>query len=299
MTRATSIVLAAACAWPLAAAAQPPPDPAHGTHQPAPHRPADQPPVEPVPASGHAPHEHADAPDLPPHVPPLTEADRAAAFPDAGGHAVHDTAIHAFVLVDQLEWQGARRTRGLNWEAKGWIGGDLARFWFRSEGEGTAERVETAQVHALYGRAISPWWDVVAGIRQDVRPGSPQTWAAVGIQGLAPYWFEVEATAYVGAAGRTHLRVEAEYELLLTNRLVFKPLVEVEMASKADPARRIGAGLGTMEAGLRLRYEIRREFAPYIGVVWHGKFFGTAERAREAGERTGGTRLAVGLRVWW
>ncbi|MGE0393431.1 MAG: copper resistance protein B, partial [Vicinamibacterales bacterium] len=137
------------------------------------------------------------------------------------------------------------------------------------------------------------------GIRQDVRTGPPQTWAAIGLQGLAPYWFEVEATAYVGPAGRTHLRLETEYELLLTNRLVMQPLVELEVYGKADPARGLGAGLSHVDAGLRLRYEFRRELAPYAGVVWVRKFFGTADFARLAGERSSGARWTVGIRTWF
>jgi copper resistance protein B len=102
-------------------------------------------------------------------------------------------------------------------------------------------------------------------VRQDFRPGDPQTWAAVGIQGLAPYWFEVEATGYVGAGGRTAAKLEVEYELLFTNRLILQPLVELELYGKSDPERGIGRGLSSLETGLRLRYEIRREFAPYVG----------------------------------
>ena len=110
--------------------------------------------------------------------------------------------------------------------------------YFLVEGGDLAE----AQAHAPYGRAIHRWWDVVAGVRQDFRPGPARTWAAVGVQGLAPYWFEVEATAYIGESGRTHFRFETEYELLLTNRLVLQPLVELEIYGKSDPERGIGAG---------------------------------------------------------
>lgn len=131
------------------------------------------------------------------------------------------------------------------------------------------------------------------------RPGPSQTWAAVGIQGLAPYWFEVEATAYVGAAGRTHLRLETEYELLVTNRLVLQPILELEAYGKADPERGIGAGLSSTDAGLRLRYEFRREFAPYVGVTWNRTYFGTAEFAEAEGEKTGGAKLTLGMRVWF
>lgn len=179
---------------------------------------------------------------------------------------------------------------------KGWIGGDLNRFWFRTEGERGGGRWGTAQAHALYGRAIARWWDLVAGVRQDLRPGTAQTWAAIGLQGLAPYWFEVEATAYIGASGRTHVRFETEYEWLLTNRLILQPLVELEIYGKPDSERRIGRGLSTANAGIRLRYEFRREFAPYVGIVWNRKFFGTADLAEARGEKSGSARLTTGLR---
>ncbi len=203
-----------------------------------------------------------------PFVPPVTDADRQAAFPDVDGHPPHDSAVRTFVLFDQLEWQAGDGRRGVGLDTKGWIGGDLDRFWFRAEGERTAGRVSDAQLHLLYGRAIARWWDIVAGVRQDARPGPGRTWAAVGVQGLAPYWFEVEATAYVGEGGRTRARVEVEYELLLTNRLVLQPLLELEIHGKADPETGIGAGLSRTETGVRLRYEIRRELAPYVGISW-------------------------------
>lgn len=243
----------------------------------------------------------ADPKQYPPGIPPVTDEDRAAAFPklDADGHTVHDEAIHYYVLFDQLEWQVGDGIRAGNWDNRGWIGKDVNRFWFRTEGEAEDGALGEAQAHALYGRAIHRWWDLVVGVRQDFRPGPQRTWAAVGIQGLAPYWFEVEATAYIGEAGRTHVRVETEYELLLTNRLILQPLVELEIYGKSDPERGIGAGLSSGEAGLRVRYEFRREFAPYIGVTWNRKFFGTADAARAAGEDTGVARFATGIRVWF
>jgi copper resistance protein B len=183
-------------------------------------------------------------------------------------------------------------------DSKGWIGGDRNRLWFRSEGEGEDGRVGGAEAHALYGRAVARWWNLVAGVRLDVRPGPAQTWAAIGIQGLAPYWFEVEATAYVGDSGRTHFRFETEYELLLTNRLVLQPRLEVQLYGKSDPERRTGAGLSSSDLDLRLRYELRRELAPYLGVTWHRRFFGTADLAEAAGEDVAGARVAAGVR-WW
>jgi copper resistance protein B len=236
---------------------------------------------------------------LPPFIPPVTEEDRSAAFPDVQGHAVHDAAINHFVLFDQLEWQSAAGRTELNVDAKGWIGRDRDRVWFRAEGDGEDGRVGEAEAHVLYGRQFSRWWDLVAGVRQDFQPGPSRTWAAIGIQGLAPYWFEVELTGYVGASGRTQLRGEVEYELLLTNRLVLQPLVEVELFGKSDRERGVGAGLSTTDAGLRLRYELRREVAPYIGVTWTNKWGQTADFAEAAGEDTGGARFVIGARLWF
>ncbi|HEX7087951.1 MAG TPA: copper resistance protein B [Vicinamibacterales bacterium] len=210
---------------------------------------------------------------------------------------MHDNAVHAFVLVDQLEWQSGQG--GSVWDSQGWIGRDIDRFRFRTEGKARDGDLVSAEVHALYSRAISPWWDLVAGVRHDFRPGPSRTWAAVGIQGLAPYWFDVQATAYVGESGRTAFRVETEYELLLTNRLILQPHLEFDLYGKDDPERGIAAGLSSGEAGLRLRYEIRREIAPYVGVVWTRRFSGTADLARAAGEEVGDARLVVGIRAWF
>lgn len=234
-----------------------------------------------------------------PRLPAVTDMDRAAAFPDVEGHAVHDQAVHFLVLFDQLEWQtgGAGGTGA--WEQRGWIGRDLDRVWFRTEGSGMDGRLESAEAHVMYGRLVAPWWDLVAGVRHEFSPGPARTWAAIGLQGLAPYWFEVEATAYVGEAGRTQLRLEIEYELLLTNRIVLQPLVELDFYGKADPERGLGSGLSDIDAGFRLRYEIRREFAPYLGVVWTRSFFGTADLVRRAGDDPQDVRLAIGARVWF
>jgi copper resistance protein B len=232
-------------------------------------------------------------------IPPLTEEDRAAAFPDLGGHAAHDKKIFSFVLFDQLEWRTGSETETVNWDMTGWIGGDVHRLWFRTEGETDEKRLHEADAHLLYGRAFSRWWDFVAGMRQDIRPDPARTWGAIGIQGLAPYFFEVRATAYVGASWRTQARFEAEYEVLITNRLILQPRVEFNLSGKSDPERGIGSGLTSAEEGLRLRYEFRREFAPYVGITWNQKFGGTADFARAGGEKTRATRFTVGIRAWF
>lgn len=259
--------------------------------------PAQQPPET------HSPHPPQHTPPVespyPPHIRPLTDADREAAFPDVRGHTVHDQVIHYLVLLDGLELQTAAGESRAHWDANGWVGGDLSRFWFRTSGEMTRGDLHAAGVDLLYGRAIAPWWDVVAGLRQDIRPGPARTWAAIGIQGLAPYWFEVAATAYLGSGGRTWLRVQTEYELLATNRVILRPSVALDVHGAADLERGIGAGLSTLEAGVRVRYELRRELAPYAGILWRRTFFGTADAARASGDAAGGASLVFGLRAWF
>lgn len=232
-------------------------------------------------------------------VPELTDADREAAFPEVQGHSVHDDRVNYRVLFDQLEWQRIHGAQGLRWDNKSWVGGDVNRFWLKSEGEAVDGIVDEAEVQLLYARAVSRWWELVAGVRHDLRPSPQHTWFAFGIQGLAPHWFEIDLTGYVGSAGHTAARLEVEYELLLTNRLIMQPLVELSLSGKDDPDRGIGAGLSTGEVGFRFRYEVRRELAPYVGVVWHRKLFGTAEFANASGRDTGGWHLVGGLRTWW
>ena len=178
-------------------------------------------------------------------IPAVTEADRQAAIAPAHAHPVHDNSIKSYVLLNRLEAWDADPGTGLGWEGQGWIGTDLNRVWFRSEGERTDGQTESADLEVLYGRSISTWWDVVAGVRHDFKPGASQNFAAIGVQGLAPMKFEVSATAYLGEGGQTAANVEAEYELLLTNRLILQPLVEVTAYGKNDPLRGIGSGLST------------------------------------------------------
>ena len=232
-------------------------------------------------------------------IPALTDADRAAVFTSHAGHQVHDSAINTYFLADKLEWQDADDASTLAWDLSGWIGGDIDRLWLRSEGERSNGKTEDAEVQALWGHAISPWWDVVTGVRQDFKPGAPQTWAAFGLQGMALYNFEAEATAFLGENGQSALRLEGDYDILLTNRLILQPTAELNVYGKNDPQRGIGSGLANTEAGLRLRYEFRREFAPYIGVTWNRTYGHTADYAREEGEDRSEARLVLGVRLWF
>jgi len=233
-------------------------------------------------------------------IPAITDADRAAAFPaDVHDMHMHGRRIDAFLRIDRLEAFDADPGPGQAWEAKGWIGGDVDRLWLRSEGERVRNRLESADLELLWGHGVTPWWDFVAGVRHDFKPGDSRTFAAIGVQGLAPQKFEVSATAYLGQGGQTAARFEAEYELLLTNRWVLQPRLEAEWFGKDDPLRHTGSGLATAEAGLRLRYEFTRQFAPYVGVVHERAFGDTADYRRHESGKARETRLVVGLRTWF
>nr|WP_282705897.1 copper resistance protein B [Pseudomonas syringae] len=232
-------------------------------------------------------------------IPPITDADRAAVYTSHAGHQVHDSAINSYFLADKLEWQDANDGSALAWDLSGWIGGDIDRLLLRSEGERTNGKTEEAEIQALWGHSISPWWDVVAGARQDFKPGAPQTWAAFGLQGQAISDLDIEATAFIGEAGQTAARLEADYDLQLTNNLVLQPTAELNFYSKNDPQRGNGSGLSTSEFGLRLRYEITPQFAPYVGVSWDRSYGKTADYAREDDEDIQDARLVVGVRMWF
>jgi copper resistance protein B len=232
-------------------------------------------------------------------IPPLTDSDRAAAFPELSGHASHEIRSIGLVQLERLETWDSGDGSGLEWEARGWFGGDLDKLWLRTEGERVDGTTEAADVELLYGRPVARWWDVLVGVRHDFDPGSSQSWAAIGIVGLAPQKFEIEATAYVGDSGRTALRFEAEYELLLTNRLIAQPLLELNLLGKDDPERGLGSGVTAAEVGIRLRYEVTRRFAPYIGVTHERAYGETADLRRSDGEDGADTRVVAGVRAWF
>ncbi|MDC6487436.1 copper resistance protein B [Pseudomonas syringae] len=232
-------------------------------------------------------------------IPPITDEDRAAVYTSHAGHQVHDSAINSYFLADKLEWQDANDGSALAWDLSGWIGGDIDRLLLRSEGERTNGKTEEAEIQALWGHSISPWWDVVAGARQDFKPGAPQTWAAFGLQGQAISDLDIEATAFIGEAGQTAARLEADYDLQLTSNVVLQPTAELNFYGKNDPQRGNGSGLSTSEFGLRLRYEITPQFAPYVGVSWDRSYGKTADYAREDDEDTQDARLVVGVRMWF
>ena len=177
-----------------------------------------------------------------------------------------DAATFAMLKFDRLERADSGDGVAIAWKFAAWVGGDFDKLLVRSEGEHAHGELEPSDAEVLWSHAVAPYWDTELGVRHDFGRGPNRTWAAFGVQGLAPYWFEVGATAYVGDAGRTALRLEVDYELSLTQRLILQPRFELNAYGKDDPAAYIGSGLSDAELGLRLRYEIRREFAPYVGV---------------------------------
>jgi copper resistance protein B len=232
-------------------------------------------------------------------VPTIRPADHSTAFPELPEHRMHQGGIHFMFLADQLEWQDADDASALAWDFSGWAGGDIDRLAFRSEGERTDGHTEEAELQLLWSHAIGPWWETVAGLRQDFKPGSPQTWAAFGVQGMPLYGLETEATAFISEGGQTALRLEADYDILLTQRWVLQPTAELNLHGRNDEQRGVGSGLSEASVGLRLRYEISRQFAPYVGVSWSRAYGNSAELQRAEGEDTSEARLLAGIRFWF
>jgi len=188
---------------------------------------------------------------------------------------------------------------GYLWDVQGYYGGDLNKFWFKSEGEGSfGEPIEQAEVQALYSRAIAPFFDLQAGVRQDLT-GPGRTHAVIGVQGLVPYMLEFDAAAFLSNKGDLTARIEAEYDQRITQRLILQPRAEVNLSAQDIAELGIGSGIDNIELGLRLRYEIAREFAPYVGIEQEWKLGGSRDYARAAGEDASVTNYVVGVRFWF
>ncbi|CAK9890208.1 MULTISPECIES: copper resistance protein B [Pseudomonas] len=249
-------------------------------------------------AMNHQGMKHSIAPNSP-RTPlrPITDADRQAAFPPLPGHQVHDRQTNWAMTVEQLEYQNFDSSSALKWDANAWIGGDIDRLWLRTEGEREQGVTHKAELQALWGHAISPWWELVGGLRQDFKPASGQTWAAFGIQGTPLYGLELEATLYAGEREQTALRLESSYAILLSNRWILEPSLEANFYGRNDATRDQGSGLADSEIGLRLRYEITRGFAPYLGISFNRAYGNNAEQIRDEHGDIGQTRLVAGVRL--
>jgi copper resistance protein B len=197
-----------------------------------------------------------------------------------------DAAAVGKVMLDQLELEGGSGDSVAAWDGQAWYGGDYDKLWLKSAGSPDANNQDSSRNELLWDHVLTPFWDLQTGVRYDLGQGPARGWAAVGIEGLAAYWFEVEATLYVGEAGRTAGCFRVEHDLLITQRLIVQPAVEADLYSKADAARDVTSGLSDLQLGLRVRYEIRRELAPYVGAAWR----------RDAGRES--LYWVAGFHVW-
>jgi len=257
---------------------------------PAPHHPAEH-------HTGHAP-----PVQLPSPFPTPSAADHAAAFPadlegvDMRAH-MDDNPLVAVFRGDRIEYG---KGDALGWDLRVGVGRNFDKLWLRSEGARHDGRLGHASTELSWSHATGPWWDRIFGLRHDRNPGGrDRDWAAIGVQGVAPYKFEVEATAYIGASGRLAARLEGEYEVLLTNRLILQPRIEADLYSRDDDENLVGSGLSNATAGLRLRYEFSRHFAPYVGYTWTRRFGDTADRVEAAGGEAGEQAWVAGIRFWF
>jgi copper resistance protein B len=215
------------------------------------------------------------------------------------GNEMMDDMPFGRVLLDSAELSRGDGEHGQNLDAEAWFGGDYNKLWLKAQGERTGGRLESMRTEALWDRAFAPFWSTQLGVRHDTGGGDARNWLAAGVRGLAPYWFDVEATAYLRPGGEFAARFDTRYEVLFTQRLILEPQLEGNLYSRADPQRGTGTGLSDIEFGLRLRYEIRRQFAPYVGVTWNRRFGSTADFARMRGEDATTFRAVAGLRIWY
>ena len=328
-------LLAGAALWAMPAAAQDhsahtdhampaPEQPAAMDHCAMGHLPPDQcPPKEAKPAEqseaasmdhsqmDHSAMGHGSVSDAPEAEPP----ERAYAGPDHAADAVWGAEAMApsrdalarenggmntgTVMLERLEARIADGHDAYLWDAQAWYGGDIDKFWLKTEGEGEfGGSVEDAEVQALWSHAITPFFDLQAGARLDIEPET-RSHLVLGMQGLAPYMWHVDGALFLSDRGDLTARLEGEYDQKITQRLILQPRAELELAAQDIPERAIGAGLTKAEIGLRLRYEIAREFAPYAGIEYEAKTGKTADIARAAGEDPDGVKFVIGLRAWF
>jgi len=219
-------------------------------------------------------------------------------FANLPGNEMHDEMPFGRVLLDKFEYAKGDGEHGQNLEAEAWYGNDYNKAWFKAEGERRDGHLQSMRTEALWDRTFATFWSTQLGVRHDTGGGGSRDWLAFGVRGLAPYWFDTEATAY-WSGGRLGARFNVRYELLFTQQLILEPEIEANLYSKSDPARGLGSGLSDLELGMRLRYEIRRQFAPYIGVTWARNFGDTADFARARGDRNKSTQIVAGVRMWF
>ena len=213
---------------------------------------------------------------------------------------INDDPLLAKFQFDNLEWaHSSKGSVSQQWDGRFWVGHNLNKLWVRSEGAVSSGKVEEGDIEALWGHAVSPFWDMMTGVRHDFGTGPERSWAAFGFQGITPYEYEFEATAYAGPSGRTAFRLKTSQDWLFTQKLILTPELDMNAYGKSDPARGLGSGLTDASLSFRLRYEITRKFAPYIGYSLSRKFGNTADMASEEGTPVTDHQLLIGIRAWF
>jgi copper resistance protein B len=216
-----------------------------------------------------------------------------------GNHEMNDNAPFGKLLVDEAELATGDGERGQNVEAAAWYGNDYDKAWVKVEGERRGGALESGRTELLWDHTVAAFWSTQLGVRHDSGQGGGRNWLAFGVQGLAPYWFETEATAYLRSGGGLGARLNVKYEVLFSSRLILEPELGANLYSRADPEKGTGKGLSDINAGLRLRYEITRKIAPYIGVTWNRQFGETADMARVRGSERSKVQAVAGVRLWF
>lgn len=294
------------------------PAPSHYGHAHLPTMPLAQPP-EAAAKAATAPMAGMDMGATPTASAPMAKMDMAAmqggqapadardadAYAEGYGHSAMpgmehtDQIVFGKLLIDELELLSGNEGEGYAWNLQAHYGGPGNKLWLRTQGLKTPGELDPSTgAEVLWWRPCTAFWASQLGLRQDFGAGA-HSYLAAGVEGMAPYWFKVEATGYVGDDGRLSARLKAAYDMRFSNRLILAPSIEANAYSKSEDQRGLGAGLGNIEAGLRLRYELHRKFAPYLGTVWERSFAGTAERSRDQGKPINEHRYVAGLRMWW
>ena len=219
--------------------------------------------------------------------------------------AVHDRMINAFTYFQKSEFRTGDAPDAAVLDAEGWIGGDYQRFWWKADGEQETKGAKAGEIElqGLYSRLFSPFWDFQTGVRVDRnyrgRTRDTTGYFVIGVEGLAPYWFEIEPALFLSEKGKASFRFTSSYDQLITQRWVIQPRIDLNAAFQDDPRRNVAAGFNDIELSVRLRYDIRRQFSPYVGVTWRRVLGNTADLVRRSGEQISTTAMVFGLRAWF